>query len=106
MQIQGRVTNFIFSMLLLCSNKLMSQASQCPPNIDFEFGNFTNWKCFTGSVYQQADSNIVTVSLSGPVADRHSIFNSSSAGMLDPYGNFPVLCPNGSNYSIKLGNNL
>lgn len=84
----------------------MSQASQCPPNIDFEFGNFTNWKCFTGTVYQYTDTNIVSATLSGPVADRHTIFDSNSAGVLDPYGNFPVLCPNGSNYSVKLGNNL
>src|SRR5688572_33382098 len=106
MQIQGRFTIFIYSMLLLCSNKLMSQATQCPANIDFEFGNFTNWKCFTGTVYQQADSNIVTTTPSGPIVDRHTIFDSSSKGLLDHYGNFPVLCPNGSNYSIKLGNNL
>ncbi|MGZ5190571.1 MAG: PKD domain-containing protein [Flavisolibacter sp.] len=106
MQIQGRFTSIIYSMLLLYGNAAMSQATQCPPNIDFEFGNFTNWKCFTGTVYQQGDSNFVIAGLSGPVENRHTIYNSSSAGVMDQYGNFPVLCPNGSGYSIKLGNNF
>lgn len=29
----------------------------------------------------------------------------ADAGTLDPYGNFPVVCPNGSGHSIRLGNN-
>jgi gliding motility-associated-like protein len=30
----------------------------------------------------------------------------ANAGELDEYGGFPVVCPNGSGYSIRLGNNL
>jgi gliding motility-associated-like protein len=46
------------------------------------------------------------LSQSGPVNGRHTLFTRTAAGELDPYGNFPVVCPNGSGYSIRLGNNL
>src|SRR5687767_8439213 len=105
MQIKGRLI-ILYSLVILYSHLAMSQVSQCPPNIDFESGNFDNWNCYTGTALQQRDSNIVIASFSGPVYDRHTIYDKSSAGILDPYGNFPVLCPNGSNNSIKLGNNL
>ncbi len=29
----------------------------------------------------------------------------ANSGGVDPYGGFPVNCPNGSGYSIRLGNN-
>ena len=32
------------------------------------------------------------------------MFNRSAAQELDPYGGFPVICPNGSGHSIRLGN--
>jgi gliding motility-associated-like protein len=37
------------------------------------------------------------------VAGRHTIISSLTGG-IDPYGNFSQLCPNGSAYSVKLGN--
>ncbi len=36
-------------------------------------------------------------------AIKRQIYGKESAGQLDPAGRFPVLCPNGSNYSIQLG---
>ncbi|MEO7983361.1 MAG: PKD domain-containing protein [Bacteroidota bacterium] len=33
----------------------------------------------------------------------HTIISAASAGV-DPYGNFPQLCPNGSGFSVRLGN--
>lgn len=32
--------------------------------------------------------------------------NTATAGGVDPYGGFPINCPNGSGYSIRLGNDL
>jgi gliding motility-associated-like protein len=42
----------------------------------------------------------------GAVYNRHTLIDTMSRNILDYYGHFPVLCPNGSIYSIKLGNDL
>ena len=37
--------------------------------------------------------------------NRHTMYTYNPTGQeLDPYGHFPVICPNGSNHSIRLGN--
>lgn len=70
------------------------------PNIGFENGTFDNWECSVGLV--DALGN-VTVNISGPQYGRHTIIGKESANLRDPYGNFPILCPNGSKYSVQLG---
>ncbi|MGZ8545128.1 MAG: T9SS type B sorting domain-containing protein, partial [Flavisolibacter sp.] len=47
--------------------------------------------------------NTINLQPSGPIPGRHTMFTANS-GMLDPYGGFPVNCPNGSGNSIRLGN--
>lgn len=81
--------------------------AQCPDNIDFERGDFTGWTCYTGTVYATAGGqNVISLTPSGgPVPDRHTMLSSFPGGGIDPYGLFPVNCPNGSGHSIKLGNN-
>ncbi|ADQ78257.1 hypothetical protein Palpr_0095 [Paludibacter propionicigenes WB4] len=86
--------------------KASAPTSTCVNNIDFENGDFTNWKCYTGTAKTTGTTNYVTWSPTTPVvpvAGRHQI--TSSASGLDYYGNFPRLCPSGGNYSIQLGNN-
>lgn len=78
--------------------------AQCPPNIDFELGNFANWECKTGSVSAPGNVNTITWTGTGQSATQHQIIPSTNTG-LDFYGQFPLSCPNGSNYSVKLGNN-
>jgi gliding motility-associated-like protein len=90
-------------LLSLCPGALFAQNS-CPPNIDFEAGDFTNWECSIGSTYVANGQNVVSVSPSGPILNRHTMITPAYVGVLDPYGNFPVQSPNGSSYSIKLGN--
>ncbi len=68
----------------------------CPPNIDFEDGNFDNWEFFTGMC---CPLDITTPSV--PIAGRMDIM--SGAGV-DPYGLFPVVPPGAGNYTLKLGN--
>ncbi|MFI5187384.1 MAG: T9SS type B sorting domain-containing protein [Chitinophagales bacterium] len=82
-------------------------AQNCPPNIDFETGTFDGWTCYTGTTAAVNGENVITISPSGgPVYNRHTMYSySANAGQVDPYGGFPVLCPNGSGYSIRLGNN-
>ncbi|MEO6632957.1 MAG: hypothetical protein ABIN13_14575, partial [Mucilaginibacter sp.] len=72
------------------------------PNIGFEDGNFSRWQCYAGNI----DSlGRLDLSISTPLFNRHTLYGRLYNGaQLDPYGNFPVMCPNGSNYSIKLGN--
>lgn len=94
------------TLLLSC---LLTQgpaiAQVCPPNIDFETGTFNGWNCYTGTVLANNGTNeIVLTNSGGPVNNRHTIFPRGSG--VDEYGGFPVNCPNGSGYSVRLGNNM
>jgi gliding motility-associated-like protein len=102
-QAEKKITCLIFINILV----LNSYSQECPPNIDFENGNFNGWNCFAGSVSAATGSNVITLTnTGGPVPDQHTMFSSATDfGVLDYYGNFPVLCPNGSGFSVKLGNN-
>ncbi|MBK8787217.1 MAG: gliding motility-associated C-terminal domain-containing protein [Chitinophagaceae bacterium] len=84
----------------------ISVLAQCPPNIDFENGDFSNWTCYTGNVASVNDVNVINFNYSGgPTPGRQTMYSAFGGGGLDPYGGFPVNCPNGSGHSIRLGNN-
>ena len=91
-----------FAIIVLAIN---IQAQTCPPNIDVEWGNFNNWQSDTGRVSASNSQNIITLSPSGVIANRHEVYSNIGNTAVDQYGLFPVKCPNGSGYSIKLGNN-
>ena len=77
----------------------------CPDNLDFEFGNFTNWQCYIGSVDSVGTTNVITVNPSPPTVNRHTIIpRAVPVSLLDPFGLFPTNPPDGSNYAVKLGN--
>jgi gliding motility-associated-like protein len=96
-------------LLLIASSFLCTHVcvhAQCPPNIDFENGSFSNWTCYTGNVASVNNVNVINFNYSGgPVTNRHTMYSALAGGGVDPYGGFPVNCPNGSGHSIKLGNN-
>ncbi|MCW3089851.1 MAG: domain containing protein [Ferruginibacter sp.] len=77
----------------------------CPPNIDFETGKFDHWDCFVGTTSANGIQNTITLLPSLPLPNRHELISGNSPQLMDPYGNFPQLCPYGGNYSVKLGNN-
>jgi gliding motility-associated-like protein len=77
--------------------------AQCPGNIDFEKGDFTGWNCFTGTIDQ---NGLIRLTPSFPTVDRHEIYDADHNQQIDEWGNFPKVCPNGSRYSIRLGNNI
>ncbi len=79
-------------------------SQNCPPNIDFEEGSFNGWVCYTGNVVNAGGVNQINLTQSGPVGDRHQMLSSFPGNGVDPFGGFPVNCPNGSGHSIKLGN--
>lgn len=93
----------VLTGLFLC---LSSNAQICPPNIDFEKGDFSNWTAYTGSVSAAGGVNTITLSPNGVGYNgQHEMFSRSvNASDRDMFGGFPVVCPNGSGYSVKLGN--
>jgi len=92
-----------FTFVFLFSFQSYSQI--CPPNIDFENGNFTNWICYTGNVSAAGGTNTMYLTPSGgPTPNQHTMY-SAPTNEVDYFGGFPVLCPNGSGHSIRLGNN-
>ena len=95
-----QATLLVWSFIFFASR---SHAQTCPPNIDFESGSFSGWTCYTGYTRAVNNTNEIQLNQSGPVADRHTMFNRNQ-GLVDPYGGFPVTSPNGSAYSIRLGN--
>ena len=88
----------ILLITLFSFNFVNAQSVFCPTNVDFEQGNFSNWFLYTGLCCP-----ISTPTLSGPVTGRHAITSGAST---DAYGGFPVVAPNGGNYSLKLGSTL
>jgi gliding motility-associated-like protein len=93
-----------FASAFVCIS-LITKAQNCPPNIDFEFGNFNGWQCYIGSVAAVGSQNIISLSPSSPIDGRHTIMSSFPGDGVDQYGGFPINCPNGSGHSIRLGNN-
>jgi len=83
---------------------LSAQPPGCPPNIDFESGTFDNWNCYIGSVAAVNGQNVMTLNpVTGAVFNRQTMIANQGSDV-DYYGGFPVSCPNGSGYSIRLGN--
>lgn len=79
--------------------------AQCPPNIGFEEGNFNGWTLYTGSVAATAGTNVITLYPTGGGIDQHNMYSAANNSLdRDFYGDFPLVCPNGSGYSVKLGN--
>ncbi|TMI97794.1 MAG: hypothetical protein E6H06_00740, partial [Bacteroidetes bacterium] len=91
--------------LCSCLLFLTGHSQNCPPNIDFETGTFANWSCYTGGTAAVNGENVITLYPSSPTYDRHTMYSyPADAGEMDYFGHFPVLCPNGSRHSIRLGN--
>ena len=89
----------ILFFTIICFGKVVAQ---CPVNIDFESGSFTNWQCYTGNTTSSGGQNYINVSPSAVVPSQHLIIPKGS--LKDPYGGFPISPPDGSKYCIKLGN--
>ena len=69
------------------------------PNIGFEDGTFNNWECYSGKI--DANGNI-TVNTTTPIPGLFTVYGPEGAQELDLYGKFPMQCPNGSKYSVKI----
>ena len=105
------VYHFKFQLLLLglvvCPGFFVANAQTCPFNIDFETGTFAGWQCYIGEADTVNGVNVLNLQpTSGPVFNRQTMYTANSGDSVDQYGGFPVNCPNGSQHSIRLGNNL
>lgn len=87
---------YLLLLLLLILSQVTNAQLACPPNFDFELGTTANWRYGGGTCCP------IATTPSGPITSRHTI--TSAASPVDPYGLFPTLCPEGGNFSFKLGN--
>ncbi len=88
------------------SGAVFGQSVPCPPNIDFENGDLTNWECWLGVSATGSPVTGVTFNspfISGPRPTRHIIQTATTPPTLDPYGHFPVVPTGGGTYSLKIG---
>lgn len=86
---------------------LPARSQVCPANIDFEQGTFNGWTCYTGTALAIGGENEISLqNTNGPIYNRHTMYARGAGVEYDEYGGFPKVCPNGSGYSVRLGNNL
>jgi gliding motility-associated-like protein len=91
----------VFAGIFYC---VSAHTQSCPENIDFENGTFDNWTCYIGNTFASGEENIISLTPSGSIFEKHTMYSrAANFGELDPIGGFPVICPNGSGYSIRLG---
>jgi len=86
----------VLIFLLLLNVHAFTQ-SACPPNIGFESGNFNNWQLSSGFITSNGSINL------RPGNRTQTLLKSAAYPETDPYGHFPVVSPNGSQYSAKIG---
>ena len=96
------IIQFLTQGATTLNNRALAQT--CPTNIDFETGTFDGWTCYTGYTAAVNGSNKISLTPGPPQTDRHTMITANPDIEVDPYGKFPVNCPNGSGQSIKLGN--
>ena len=102
----GRLKQCLYCLLLVLATQNVFAQPVCPPNIDFEFGNFSNWQLFAGSTTASGGLNYINVSPSAQILGRHTLVpNTPPTTPTDPFGGFSMGAPNGSGYSVRLGNN-
>jgi gliding motility-associated-like protein len=100
------VLKFCFLFIILSTGKNIAKA-QFLNNIDFEKGDFTGWVCWKGNVDELNNMNIITWRSTPPCINddsSHILLSSARGAGLDSYGLFPRNSPNGSRYSVQLGN--
>ncbi|HEX6916292.1 MAG TPA: PKD domain-containing protein, partial [Chitinophagaceae bacterium] len=81
----------------------------CPPNLDFEYGNFTNWQTNIGQVTSSGGVNYILLPNNTWLSNTNTVNRqmiqdrNANPTATDLYGGFSVHPPNGSRYSLKLG---
>jgi gliding motility-associated-like protein len=94
------MNTFFRILVLLLLLAAAGAKAQCPPNIGFEDGTFKNWVCSIGEIDK---FGVIGVYSDKPTPSRQTLYKKGDT-TIDKYGHFPVVCPNGSGYSVRLGN--
>jgi hypothetical protein len=90
----------LFLSLVIALSAITATAQvTCPPNIDFELGNYSYWEFFTGGTHPVLSATIAT----SPIPGRHTLMPGMSALFVDSCCSFPVVPPGGGAYTLKLG---
>ena len=101
----NRFYKILFVLILFTNTTLLAQL---PYNIGFENGNFDGWELLVGQRDENGAPDVIVPTTSVPGFDnklgQFTIYDRNSKDKLDRFGLFPVICPNGSKYSIRLGN--
>ncbi len=92
----------LFASMFIFICDFAGAQDKCPANIGFELGSFEGWQCSQGNINRI--DGVISLTPSNPTNNRHTLIANSANPMLDYYGGFPVNSPNGSGYSIALGN--
>lgn len=96
-----KLWNYHWVLFLFLLLQYGAGAQGCPVNIGFEKGSFANWEALNGAVDRNTGISLGVVA---PLSFQHYIYKNTNEGIRDQFGNFPVNCPDGGNYSVKLGN--
>jgi len=107
MQLKGALLFIVcFLNVLACYGQIVTE---CPRNIGFELGSFVNWECSAGEISGTGNRfpdgtwpPLINLFNTSPVGGTHTLIRSGT----DPFGGFPLKSPNGSNYVVKLGNEI
>jgi gliding motility-associated-like protein len=94
-----KILNNTIYLVIIIGSLLSHLQAQCPDNIDFELGDFSNWTGLTGSCC--ATPQVFTP---GIVNGRHTIMTGPGVDPNVPL--VPLISPNGGSYSVRLGNDL
>ncbi len=94
------MARFCWFLLILVFAAHSLAFAQCPENIGFEGGNLNKWETYAGNI---SPTGVISVSPTPPLPDKHTLTRASDNAR-DYYGDFPTVSPNGSKYSVKLGN--
>lgn len=93
--------SFIVFLLVFLSIKCFAQTT---PNIGFEDGTFNHWELEAGTVNNVTNA-LQLAPIASPIFDRFTIFDRNlNDKTTDPNAGFPVMCPTGGRYSVRLGN--
>lgn len=84
-------------------SSIVSSTFPCPPNIDWELNNYTNWNFFQGSSATSNSTYLLNLQPTTPLNDRHTLFTPAAADT-DPWGGFSKKPPNGGQRTFRLGN--
>lgn len=93
---KGYLHRYLLLLVLFFSMQVSYAQLLCPPNLDFERGDYSNWEFYTGHCCP-----INTNTLSSPLPGRHQLKYGID---FDKYGGFPIVAPGGGTFSLKLGN--